>query len=53
MIFSNKQITKALIRLRGSAAGLRLCCSQTLKTGFLVLRPICGLADEINGIFSE
>ena len=30
MIFSKKQITKSLIRLRDYAqAGLRLCCSQS------------------------
>ena len=42
MILSKKEITKVLIRLRmpSAQAGLRLCCSQTPKTGFLALRPI-------------
>ena len=42
MIFSKKGITKVLIRLRipSVQTGLRLCCSQTPKTGFLALRPI-------------
>ena len=34
IILSNKRITKVLIRLH-------ILCSQTLKTGFLALRPIC------------
>ena len=38
MIISNMLITKALISLWGC---LHLCCSQTPKTGFLNLRPIC------------
>ena len=39
MILSSKRITKVLSRLEVQA-GLRLCCSQTPKTGFLALRPI-------------
>ena len=34
MILSNKQITKALIRLRGCVGWLRLCCSQTPEDRF-------------------
>ena len=41
MILSKKQTAKVLINLRRDAqAGLHLCCSQTLKTGFLPSRPI-------------
>ena len=40
MILSDKQISKALIRLSDAQAGLHLCCSQALKTGFLASRPI-------------
>ena len=35
MLLPNKPIIKVLMQ-----AGLRLCCSQTLKTGFLALGPI-------------
>ena len=46
MILSKKQITNVLISLCRCAGwssvqtGLHLCCWQTLKTGFLALRPI-------------
>ena len=33
-VLSKKRITKALIRLRDSQAGLRLCCSQTPEDRF-------------------
>ena len=38
MILSETRITRALIR--SAQAGLRLCCSQTPKTGFLTSSPI-------------
>ena len=47
MILSNKRITKALIRLRSVQAGLRLCCSQAPRTGFLTSRPIFELVHKI------
>ena len=40
MVLSKKQITKALIRLRGCSDWSVPVC-ETLKTGFLASRSIC------------
>ena len=41
MILSNKRITKALIRLHGSAGWSVPLLFANTKTGFLAPRPIC------------